>query len=164
MHPQTALSKKENEDDSQFDELWQYQPSIRSVLQSAALVEASVLPVVWPQELDNVRILILAVGDDGKVPPSYGPLPSSSPCFCPRLPSKLPDEWTGIDVILKLERSHFTLLRPRQQLATLPIDAILGEMWLLFTRHTPSAPILPQACLTWTASAALCMCSLTCQA
>jgi hypothetical protein len=126
--PQAALSKKENEDDAQFDELWQYQPSIRSVLQSAALVEASVLPIVWPQELDNVRILILAVGTDGKLPPTYGPLPSSSPCFCPRLPSQVPDEWQGCDVILKLERAHFTLLRPRQQLAkTRPIDAILGD-------------------------------------
>ena len=124
---QDALLQKENEDDPQFDELWQYQASIRSVLRSEALVEASVLPAVWPQELDNVRILILAVGFDGKKPPTYGPLPSSSPCFIPRLPSASPDEWTGADVILKLEGAHFTLLRPRQKLATLPIDEVLGD-------------------------------------
>ncbi len=128
MLPQEALSKKENEDDPQFDELWQYQASIRSVLQSAALVEGSVLPAVWPQELDNVRILILAVGHDGKTPPTYGPLPSSSPCFYPRPPSQSQDEWTGTDVILKLEGAHFTLLRPRAEFATLPIDAVLGDM------------------------------------
>ncbi len=126
--PQDALLKKENEDDPQFDELWQYQASIRSVLQSEALVEASVLPAVWPPELDNVRILILAVGPDGKTPPTYGPLPSASPCFIPRLPSESHLEWTGTDVVLKLENAHFTLLRPRQQLATLPIDAILGDI------------------------------------
>ncbi len=119
--------KKENEDDPQFDELWQYQASIRSVLQSAALVEASVLPAVWPQELDNVRVLVLAVGPDGKVPPTYGPLPSSSPCFLPRPASQTLEEWTGIDVVLKLEGAHFTLLRPKQQSATQPIDAILGS-------------------------------------
>jgi hypothetical protein len=87
-----------------------------------------VLPVVWPQELDNVRILILAVGLDGKVPPNYGPLPSSSPCFCPRSPSHSQDKWTGTDVVLKLEGAHFTLLRPRQQFAVLPIDSILGSI------------------------------------
>jgi len=126
---QDALLQKENEDDPQFDEMYQYQASIRSVLRSEALVEASVLPAVWPQELDNVRILILAVGFDGKKPPTYGPLPSSSPCFIPRLPSVSPDEWTGADVILKLEGAHFTLLRPRQKLPSsqLPIDAVLGD-------------------------------------
>jgi hypothetical protein len=135
MLPQTALSHKENEDDAQFDELWQYEAGIRSVLRSSALVDASVLPIVWPQELDDVRVLILAVGADGRAPPTYGPLPSASPCFCPRRLSELSEEWTGTDVILKLEGAHFTLLRPRQQFATLPIDAILGGLLLAPQRH-----------------------------
>ncbi len=88
-----------------------------------------------------MRVLVLAVGPDGKTPPTYGPLPSSSPCFSPRPPSQSLDEWTGMDVILKLESAHFTLLRPKQQCVTQPVDAILGD-----PRHMSTAVPCPRTC------------------
>lgn len=66
-----------------------------------------------------MRVLIFTVGP-------HGPQPNACYLFCPRAATDDADTFNGIDVILKLQGMHFTLLRPQDEhAAQSPIDAIL---------------------------------------
>ncbi len=71
-------------------------------------VDAQFLQAVWPQELDNVRLLIITVVD-GRIATHDWNL------FTPQANAQAVidsgQHWTGRDVILKLENGHFTILR-----------------------------------------------------
>ena len=106
---EAAPTTKLNEDDNRFDELKQCDSSLRSVLNHNALIEAPVLSVLWPQELlelQRVRVLIYTVGPDG-------PQPHTCYLFSPNESSAEGVPFDGIDVILKLQGMHFTLLQPK---------------------------------------------------
>ncbi len=71
-------------------------------------VDAQFLQAVWPQELDNVRLLIITVVD-GRIATHDWNL------FTPQANAQAAidagQHWAGQDVILKLENGHFTVLR-----------------------------------------------------
>jgi hypothetical protein len=78
-----------------------------------------------------VRILIFTVGRNG-------PQPGACYLFSPAASSDPSDSFDGIDVILKLQGDHFTLLRPLDENASSsPIDQIRG----LFKDITPVLPL-----------------------
>lgn len=118
---QLALSQKTDEDDQQFDVVKMLDASLQSVLQHNDMIDAPVLSAVWPQEfqeLQNVRVLILTMGH-------AGPQPAACYLFSPSTPADSADSFNGIDVILKLQGMHFTLLRPQiEDASSSPIDQI----------------------------------------
>ena len=71
-------------------------------------VDAQFLQAVWPQELDNVRLLIITVVD-GRIATHDWNL------FTPRANAQAAidagEHWSGRDIILKLENGHFTILK-----------------------------------------------------
>jgi hypothetical protein len=71
-------------------------------------VDAQFLQASWPQELDNVRLLIITVVN-GRIATHDWNL------FTPRANAQAAIDggelWSGRDVILKLENGHFTILR-----------------------------------------------------
>jgi hypothetical protein len=78
-----------------------------------------------------VRILIFTVGQNG-------PQPGACYLFSPAASSDPSDSFDGIDVILKLQGMHFTLLQPVDENASSsPIDQIRG----LFKDITPVPPL-----------------------
>ena len=78
-----------------------------------------------------MRILIFTVGRNG-------PQPGACYLFSPAASSDPSDSFDGIDVILKLQGDHFTLLRPVDENASSsPIDQIRG----IFKDITPILPL-----------------------
>ena len=71
-------------------------------------VDAQFMQAVWPQELDNVRLLIITVVN-GRIATHdwnlFTPLANAQACI------DKGDLWTGRDIILKLENGHFTILK-----------------------------------------------------
>ena len=71
-------------------------------------VDAQFLQAVWPQELDNVRLLIITVVDGHIATHDWN-------LFTPQANVQAAidagQHWTGRDIILKLENGHFTILR-----------------------------------------------------
>jgi hypothetical protein len=130
-----ALSEKTHEDDQRFDGLKMWDSSLQSVLARNDMIEAAVLGILWPMELQNVRVLIFTVGHTG-------PQPNACYLFSPHASADDGDSFNGIDVILKLQGMHFTLLRPQDEhAAQSPIDQILD----LFPEITEAQPLHLQA-------------------
>jgi len=79
---------------------------------------------VWPQELENFRLLIIVVVD-GRINTHDWNL------FTPRANAQATinsgNKWSGRDIILKLENGHFTILRPRDPTQP-PIQGLLNMM------------------------------------
>ena len=75
-------------------------------------VDAQFLQAVWPQELDDVRLLIITVVDGGIMTHDWN-LFTPKPNVQAAIDSG--EEWAGRDVILKLENGHFTILRAKSQ-------------------------------------------------
>ena len=73
-------------------------------------VDAQFLQAVWPQELDDVRLLIITVVDGGIMTHDWN-LFTPKPNVQAAIDSG--EEWAGRDVILKLENGHFTILRAK---------------------------------------------------
>ncbi len=71
-------------------------------------VDAQFLQAVWPQELDDVRLLIITVVN-GRIATHDWNL------FTPKANAQAAidsgEPWSGRDVILKLESGHFTVLK-----------------------------------------------------
>ena len=71
-------------------------------------VDAQFLQAVWPQELDDVRLLIITVVN-GRIATHDWNL------FTPKANAQAVidsgEPWSGRDVILKLENGHFTVLK-----------------------------------------------------
>lgn len=88
-------------------------------------VDAQFLQAAWPQELDNVRLLIVFCSHDGHIYTHDWNL------FTPRAKAQecidAGQEWTGRDVILKLQNGHFTILRPLPE-NDHPIQDMLNKM------------------------------------
>ena len=87
-------------------------------------VDAQFLAAAWPQELDNVRLLIVVCSADGRI--------QSHNLFTPRANAQQSirsgQELTGRDVILKLQGGHFTILRHRDSENLHPIQDLLVKM------------------------------------
>ena len=73
-------------------------------------MDAQFLQAVWPQELDDVRLLIITVVDGGIMTHDWN-LFTPKPNVQAAIDSG--EEWAGRDVILKLENGHFTILRAK---------------------------------------------------
>jgi len=76
-------------------------------------VDAQFLQAVWPQELDDVRLLVVNCvnGRTSFCPHDWNlftPIANARATFNSR------NEWSGRDIILKLENGHFTILRPHE--------------------------------------------------
>ena len=75
-------------------------------------VDAQFLQAVWPQELDNVRLLIITVVNGGIMTHDWN-------LFTPKASVQAAidagEEWAGRDIILKLENGHFTILRAQSE-------------------------------------------------
>ena len=93
-------------------------------------VDAQFLQAVWPQELDNVRLMVLVCVNGSIYTHDWN-------LFTPRANAQASIdsgiEWSGRDIILKLENGHFTILRPRdstqfpiQRLLNMIVDAEVG--------------------------------------
>jgi hypothetical protein len=76
-------------------------------------VDAQFLQAAWPQELDNVRLLIVVCDHEGSI------FTHDWNLFTPIANA------TGRDVILKLQNGHFTILRHQEHVAH-PIQKILN--------------------------------------
>ncbi len=89
-------------------------------------VDAQFLQAVWPQELDNVRLLIVFCDHHGSIYTHDWNL------FTPRAGAQASIEggleWTGRDVILKLQNGHFTILRHQDPENRHPIQEMLDKM------------------------------------
>jgi hypothetical protein len=89
-------------------------------------VDAQFLQAVWPQELDNVRLLIVFCDHHGTIYTHDWNL------FTPRAGAQASiecgREWTGRDVILKLQNGHFTILRHQDPDNHHPIQEMLDKM------------------------------------
>ncbi len=87
-------------------------------------VDAQFLQAAWPQELDNVRLLIVFCDHEGTIYTHdwnlFTPIANAQSSF------DTGRDWTGRDVILKLQNGHFTILRHRN--ATNPIQEMLNMM------------------------------------
>jgi hypothetical protein len=93
-------------------------------------IDAQFLQAVWPQELDNVRLLIIVVVNGSIHTHDWN-------LFTPRANAQASidsgNEWSGRDIILKLQNGHFTILRPRdptqhpiQRLLNMIVDPEVG--------------------------------------
>ncbi len=105
-----------------------YPPLILSCSQGVwenNFVDGQFLQAAWPQELDNIRLLIVFCSHDGSIYTHDWNL------FTPRANAQAGidagQEWTGRDVILKLQNGHFTILRPLPE-NTHPIQDMLNKM------------------------------------
>ncbi len=89
-------------------------------------MDAQFLQAVWPQELDNVRLLIVFCDHHGTIYTHDWNL------FTPRAGAQASieggQEWTGRDVILKLQNGHFTILRHQDPDNRHPIQELLDKM------------------------------------
>ena len=81
---------------------------------------------MWPPELDNVRLLIVFCNHLGTISIHNWNL------FTPRAGARASieggQEWTGRDVILKLQDGHFTILRHQDPDNRHPIQDLLDKM------------------------------------
>jgi hypothetical protein len=100
---------------------------VRRVTENANnFVDAQFLQAAWPQELDNVRLLIIFRNRIGTLSTHNWNL------FTPRADAQASieggQEWTGRDVILNLEDGHFTILRHQDPNNHHPIQDLLDKM------------------------------------
>ena len=100
-------------------------------------VDAQFLAAAWPQELDNVRLLIVACDDDGRIR-SHG-WHLFTPIANAQQSIRSGQEWRGRDVILKLQGGHFTILRHRDSANLHPIQDLLNNM--LDTEYDNDLPV-----------------------
>jgi hypothetical protein len=89
-------------------------------------IDAQFLAAAWPQELGNVRLLIVVCNDDGRIR-SHG-WNLFTPIANAQQSIRSGQEWTGRDVILKLQGGHFTILRHRDSENLHPIQDLLDKM------------------------------------
>ncbi len=89
-------------------------------------VDAQFLQAAWPQELDNVRLLIIFRDHLGTISTHNWNL------FTPRADAQASieggQEWTGRNVILNLKDGHFTILRHQDPDNHRPIQDLLDKM------------------------------------
>jgi len=88
-------------------------------------VDAQFLQAAWPQELDNVRLLIVFCDNEGNIFTHdwnlFTPIANAQSSF------DTGRDWTGRDVILKLQNGHFTILRHQGHVAN-PIQEMLNRL------------------------------------
>ena len=89
-------------------------------------VDAQFLAAAWPQELDNVRLLIVVCSADGRIQSHDWNL--LTPIANAQQSIESGQEWRGRDVILKLQSGHFTILRHQDPENLHPIQDLLAKM------------------------------------
>jgi hypothetical protein len=136
--------------------------NIASVLKKSALVDANFLSFLWPSELRGVRLMVVSFEriSKQKIAPTQGAKSDdlfrfeSIPVYTPKDgPFDEKGRWIGKDVILKLQREHFTLLVPDRSksiLTSYPIDDIVNSIeawnhWLATTDNFTKERTIPLA-------------------
>jgi hypothetical protein len=89
-------------------------------------VDAQFLQAAWPQELDNVRLLIVFCDNEGNIYTHDWNL--FTPIANAQSSIDMGREWRGRDVILKLQNGHFTILRHQNPDNLHPIQEMLDMM------------------------------------
>lgn len=145
------LSRPEDEAAVLFGECLREMPEERfgkpGVLnRTGVFVDATALMAVWPQEFDNIRVLICKLDSTSCLEhfTLFQPNTSGNTQSSHSSAQMSYRDWKGNDVMLANQYGHFTLLTPSKDMGDQPITRLLEVAELAAAEHRTTEPLLYQ--------------------